>query len=214
MKYTKGEEIFNSVSHGVGVIFGIAALTLMIVFAAIYGNAWQVVSVSIYGATLIILYTMSTLYHAFTNRKVKKVFQIFDHTSIYLLIAGTYTPYCLVILRQDSYKGWLIFGIIWAIAILGIVLSAVFPKKFKILNMILYIIMGWAIIVAVPDIARIMSELDSINGLYWLVAGGIAYTLGLIFYAIKKVRYFHSIWHLFVLLGTVCHFISVFGYIL
>ena len=214
MKYTKGEEIFNSVSHGIGAIFGITALVLMVVFAAIYGNAWQVVSVSIYVATLIILYTMSTLYHAFTNRKVKRIFQIFDHTSIYLLIAGTYTPYCLVILRQDSYKGWLIFGIIWAIAIIGIVLSAVFPKRFKVLNMLLYVIMGWAIIVAMPDIVRIMKNLNSINCVYWLLAGGIAYTLGLIFYGIKKTPYFHSIWHLFVLAGSVLHFISVFGYLL
>ncbi len=214
MKYTKGEEIFNSISHGVGVIFSIVALTLMIVFAAIYGNAWQVISVAIYGATLVILYTMSTLYHAFTNRKVKSIFQIFDHSSIYLLIAGTYTPYCLVILRQDSYKGWVLFGIIWAIAILGIVLSSVFPKKLKPLNMILYIVMGWAIVIAIPDISRIMSNQNAINGVYWLIGGGIAYTFGIVFYAIKKIPYFHSIWHLFVLLGTICHFISVFGYIL
>lgn len=214
MKYTKGEEIFNSISHGVGVIFSIVALTLMIVFAAIYGNAWQVISVAIYGATLVILYTMSTLYHAFTNRKVKSIFQIFDHSSIYLLIAGTYTPYCLVILRQDSYKGWVLFGIIWAIAILGIVLSSVFPKKLKPLNMILYIVMGWAIVIAIPDISRIMSNQNAINGVYWLIDGGIAYTFGIVFYAIKKIPYFHSIWHLFVLLGTICHFISVFGYIL
>ena len=214
MKYTKGEEIFNSISHGVGVIFSIVALTLMIVFAAIYGNAWQVISVAIYGATLVILYTMSTLYHAFTNRKVKSIFQIFDHSSIYLLIAGTYTPYCLVILRQDSYKGWVLFGIIWAIAILGIVLSSVFPKKLKPLNMMLYIVMGWAIVIAIPDISRIMSNQNAINGVYWLIGGGIAYTFGIVFYAIKKIPYFHSIWHLFVLLGTICHFISVFGYIL
>lgn len=214
MKYTKGEEIFNSISHGVGVIFSIVALTLMIVFAAIYGNAWQVISVAIYGATLVILYTMSTLYHAFTNRKVKSIFQIFDHSSIYLLIAGTYTPYCLVILRQYSYKGWVLFGIIWAIAILGIVLSSVFPKKLKPLNMILYIVMGWAIVIAIPDISRIMSNQNAINGVYWLIGGGIAYTFGIVFYAIKKIPYFHSIWHLFVLLGTICHFISVFGYIL
>ena len=214
MTYTKGEEIFNSISHGVGVIFSIVALTLMIVFAAIYGNAWQVISVAIYGATLVILYTMSTLYHAFTNRKVKSIFQIFDHSSIYLLIAGTYTPYCLVILRQYSYKGWVLFGIIWAIAILGIVLSSVFPKKLKPLNMILYIVMGWAIVIAIPDISRIMSNQNAINGVYWLIGGGIAYTFGIVFYAIKKIPYFHSIWHLFVLLGTICHFISVFGYIL
>ncbi len=214
MQYSKGEEIFNSVTHGIGTIFSIAALTLLIVFSALYGNAWQVVSVSIYGASLIILYTMSTLYHAITNEKAKKVFQIFDHSSIYLLIAGTYTPFCLVILREDSYKGWLVFAIIWALAIFGIVMSSVFPRRFKVLNIASYIVMGWVIAFALPDMIRILSNLNSINCIYFLVAGGIFYTLGVIFYAIKKVPYFHSIWHIFVLLGSVCHFISIFVYVI
>ncbi len=214
MLYSKGEEIFNSVTHGIGTIFAIVALTLLVVFAAIYGNAWQVVSVAIYGATLVILYTMSTLYHALTNEKAKKVFQIFDHSSIYLLIAGTYTPFCLVILRQDSYKGWLIFGIIWAMAIFGIVMSSIFPKKFKILKTLSYIIMGWAIAFAIPDMIKILQSINAINCLYFLVGGGLFYTLGIIFYAIKKVPYFHSIWHIFVLLGSVCHFIAIFAYVI
>ena len=214
MLYSKGEEIFNSVTHGIGTIFAIVALTLLVVFAAIYGNAWQVVSVAIYGATLVILYTMSTLYHALTNEKAKKVFQIFDHSSIYLLIAGTYTPFCLVILRQDSYKGWLIFGIIWAMAIFGIVMSSIFPKKFKILKTLSYVIMGWAIAFAIPDMIKILQSINAINCLYFLVGGGIFYTLGIIFYAIKKVPYFHSIWHIFVLLGSVCHFIAIFAYVI
>lgn len=214
MGYSKGEEIFNSITHGIGSLLSIAALVIMVVFAAIYGNVWQVVSVAIYGGTLVILYTMSTLYHAFTNRTAKYIFKIFDHSSIYLLIAGTYTPYCLVILREYSFKGWIIFGLIWVAAILGIILSAVFPKKFKLLNMLLYIIMGWAIIIAMPDLYNYMITLSSIYGIYWLILGGIVYTLGIIFYVIKKVPYFHSIWHIFVLLGSICHFISIFFYVL
>ncbi len=214
MQYSKGEEIFNSVTHGIGTIFSIVALTLMIVFSALYGNAWQVVSVSIYGTSLIILYTMSTLYHAITNERAKKVLQIFDHSSIYLLIAGTYTPFCLVILREDSYKGWLVFAIIWTLAIFGIVMSSVFPRRFKVLNIASYIVMGWVIAFALPDMIKILANLNSINCIYFLVAGGILYTLGVIFYAIKKVPYFHSIWHIFVLLGSVCHFISIFAYVI
>ncbi len=214
MEYTLGEEIVNSITHGIGALLSIAALVLMIVFAAINGTAWHVVSVSIYGSTLFILYLMSTLYHAITNKKAKKVFKIIDHSSVYLLIAGTYTPYSLVVLRQDSYKGWVVFGVIWAMAILGITLYAVFKNRIKILNVISYVVMGWVIVFAFPDLLRIMTENNAIGGIYWLFAGGIFYTVGVIFYAIKKVRYFHSIWHIFVLLGSICHFFSVLFYVI
>ena len=157
---------------------------------------------------------MSTLYHAITNKKAKKVFKIIDHSSVYLLIAGTYTPYSLVVLRQDSYKGWVVFGVIWAMAILGITLYAVFKNRIKILNVISYVVMGWVIVFAFPDLLRIMTENNAIGGIYWLFAGGIFYTVGVIFYAIKKVRYFHSIWHIFVLLGSICHFFSVLFYVI
>lgn len=214
MGYSKGEEIANSITHGIGAIFSIVALIIMIIFAAIYGNSWHVISVSIYGTTLILLYTMSTLYHALTNEKAKKVFQIFDHSSVYLLIAGTYTPFSLVILRQNSYKGWLVFGVIWAMAILGITLYAVFPRRFKIFNILSYVIMGWIIAFALPDLIQIMTVNQTIHGIYWLFAGGILYTVGILFYAMKKIKYFHFIWHIFVLLGTVCHFISVLFYVI
>ncbi len=214
MGYSKGEEIANSITHGIGVIFSIVALTLMIVFASIYGNACQVVSVSIYGATLIILYTSSTLYHALIGTRAKKVFKIFDHASIYLLIAGTYTPFTLVILRQDGMIGWIIFGVIWGLAILGIILSSIFINKFRVLKTFLYILMGWMIVIALPNIVHIMSVHNAMNGVYLLVVGGILYTVGTIFYLFKNIKYFHSIWHLFVLAGTVCHFLSVFLYIL
>lgn len=214
MEYSKEEEIANSVTHGIGAVLSIAALVVMIVFASINKNAWQIVSVSIYGATLIILYTMSTLYHAITNEKAKKVLQIFDHSSVYLLIAGTYTPFSLVILRQNSYMGWLVFGIIWTMAIFGITIYAIFPRRFKIFNIASYVVMGWVIVFAFPELIQTMTNLNAINGIYWLFAGGICYTAGIIFYAMKKIKYFHSIWHIFVLLGSICHFISVLFYIL
>lgn len=214
MNYSKGEEIANSITHGIGAVLSIAALVIMIVFASINKNAWQIVSVSIYGITLIILYTMSTLYHAITNKKAKKVLQIFDHSSVYLLIAGTYTPFSLIILRQNSYKGWLVFGVIWTMAILGITIYSIFPRRFKIFNIASYLVMGWVIVFAFPELIQTMTSLNSINGIYWLFAGGICYTAGIIFYAMKKKKYFHSIWHIFVLLGSICHFISVLFYVL
>lgn len=213
MRYTIGEEIANAVTHGLGAIFAIVALTIMIVFSALFGNVWQSVSASIYGTTLILLFTMSTLYHSFTHEKTKKVFKIFDHASIYLLIAGTYTPYTLVVLRNDGMVGWALFGIIWGLAILGVVFSSVFIGKFKILELVTYLIMGWAIVFAMPNLISIMKANNAIAGIYWLAAGGIAYTVGALFYAIK-VKYFHSIWHIFVLLGSIFHFVSIMLYVL
>lgn len=213
MSYSKGEEIANSITHGIGVLFSIVALTLMIVLAAIYGNVWHVVSVTIYGTTLVLLYTSSTLYHALINTRARKVFKIFDHASIYLLIAGTYTPFTLIILRQDGMIGWIIFGAIWLLAIIGIILSTIFIERFRVLKTILYILMGWMIIIAMPNIVKILSMENCINAVYLLVAGGISYTVGTIFYLFKNIKYFHSIWHLFVLGGTVCHFISVMIYL-
>lgn len=213
MKYSLGEEIANAITHGIGTLFAIVALTIMVIFAALFGNVWQIVSVAIYGGTLVLLYTMSTLYHAFTNNRVKKIFKIFDHASIYLLIAGTYTPFTLVILRTDGIIGWTIFIIIWILAILGIIFSTIFIGKFKLLSTIIYILMGWAVIFAMPQLISHMKANNALPGIYWLVAGGLSYTIGTIFY-IFKIKYFHSIWHGFVLLGSVLHFISVMFYIL
>lgn len=214
METSKGEEIANSVTHGIGSLFSIIALTIMIIFAAKYGNIWQLVSVIIYGTTLVILYTMSTLYHSLFFTKARKVFQVFDHASIYLLIAGTYTPFTLVILRQSGSIGWIIFGLVWGIAILGIIIGTLFIGRFRLLKTILYIVMGWIIVLALPQLIAVMSSAGKLAGIYWLVAGGIAYTVGTLFYLLKKVKYFHSVWHIFVLLGTVCHFIAVMFYVL
>lgn len=214
METSKGEEIANSITHGIGSLFSIIALTIMIIFAAKYGNIWQLISVIIYGTTLVILYTMSTLYHSLFFTKARKVFQVFDHASIYLLIAGTYTPFTLVILRQSGSIGWIIFALVWGIAILGIIVGTLFIGKFRVLKTILYIVMGWIIVLALPQLIAVMSSTGTLAGIYWLVAGGIAYTVGTLFYLLKKVKYFHSVWHLFVLLGTVCHFIAVMFYVL
>lgn len=213
MKYSIGEEIANAVTHGLGALFSIVALTIMVVFAALFGNVWQIVSVSIYGGTLVLLYTMSTLYHSFRNDRLKKLFRIFDHASIYLLIAGTYTPFTLVVLRQDGNIGWTIFVAIWSLTIIGIILSTMFIGRFKIIETLAYILMGCIVVFAMPQLTSIMSANNAMAGIYWLAAGGISYIAGTFFY-IFKVKYFHSIWHGFVLLGSILHFISVMFYVL
>ena len=208
--YTKGEEIFNWVSHTVGAGLGIAALVLMIIFAAIgNGSAIDIVGVCIFGATLIILYTISTLYHALTHEKAKKVFKVLDHCSIYLLIAGTFTPICFSLIDTVGTKMIILVSLIWFTAILGVVLYACFPKKLKTLHVALYLIMGWSIMFLIKDFVAALRLTNSMATLYFLIAGGITYTVGVIFYAIKKVPYFHSVFHLFVLGGSVCHFFAV-----
>ena len=210
--YTKGEEIFNMTSHIVGGSFGIVALVLCIVFAAIHHNGYGVVSSSIYGVMMIILYTMSSIYHGLKpERKAKKVFQVLDHCSIFLLIAGSYTPFCLVTFREyNAVLGWTIFGIIWAIAILGITLNAVDIKKYKVFSMICYLGMGCCIIFT----AKLLPKLLGIPGLVLLVSGGIAYTVGAILYGLgRKKRYMHSIFHLFILLGSILQFFCILLYV-
>ena len=202
-RYTLGEEIFNSVSHGVGGLLAIAGTVVLIVFSALYSDAWAVVSASIYGASLIILYTMSTLYHAITNRTAKGFFRIMDHNTIFFLIAGTYTPYTLVTLR--GALGWTLFGVVWGAAVLGIVLNSIDLERFKKLSMVCYVAMGWVIILAIKP----MKEGLSVLSLTFLLIGGLFYTVGIVFYAIKKVKYFHSVWHLFTVAGSVFHFFSI-----
>lgn len=206
--YTKGEEIANSVSHIVGGLLAIAGIVIAIVFAAMYGDAWGVVSASIYGSMLIIAYTMSSLYHALTHKGAKKVFRIFDHCSIFLLIAGTYTPFTLVTLRGAI--GWTLFGIVWASAVLGIVLNSISIEKFQKFSMICYVGMGWAIVGAIMPL---MNALD-VKGMILLVLGGISYTVGIIFYRMKSVPYMHAVWHLFVLAGSILHYFSILFYVL
>ena len=206
--YTLGEELLSSISHGIGALFGVLALVLCVVKCAIYGSAIDVVSGAIYGASLTILYTMSTLYHALKKGSAKLVFRILDHCSIFLLIAGTYTPYTLSALSGAT--GWTLFGIVWGAAILGITFNAISVERFRIFSMICYLAMGWVIIFAVRPL---LSAIPWTSFLLLLV-GGIAYTLGAILYAIgKKVRYIHSVWHFFVLFGSILHFLSIYLYI-
>ena len=210
--YTKGEEIFNSVSHGVGALLGIAALVLCVVIAALRGNARAVVSASIYGSTIIILYTVSTLYHGITHTLTKKVFQVIDHCSIFFLIAGSYTPITLVTLHdvKPAY-GWSLFGIVWGITIIGCVFTAIDWKKYNVLSMICYLGMGWCIILFIVDVAKSLG----VGGTVFLATGGVLYTIGAVLYMIgHKHRYFHSVFHLFVLAGSIMHFFTILLYIL
>lgn len=207
-RYSLPEEIANAVTHGVGALLSAAALAILVVYANLFGDAWHVVSFSIYGASLVILYLCSTLYHSFQNERVRRIFKILDHSSIYILIAGTYTPITLVTLRGKL--GWTIFGIVWGLAIVGIILKAFFVQRFKILSTICYILMGWIVIIAMKPLI----EQLPFGGIAFLVAGGISYTVGALFYMIKKIPFNHAIFHLFVLGGSICHFFAILFYML
>ena len=212
-KYTKGEEIFNMTSHIVGAVLGIVATVLCVVFAAINGNVYGVVSGAIYGVTMIILYTMSSIYHGLSPKRYsKKVFQVLDHCSIFLLIAGSYTPFALCTIREyDTASGWIIFGVIWAVAILGIVLNSIDIKKFKIFSMICYLLMGWCIVFKIALLPKLLGT----AGFVLLLLGGIAYTVGAVLYGIgKKHKYMHSIFHLFILLGSLLQFFCILLFVM
>ncbi len=201
--YSTGEEIANAITHGIGAALAIAALVVLVVFAAIDGNVWHVVSFSVYGSTLVLLYFASTLYHSLTHVGAKKLFHKFDHISIYLLIAGTYTPFCLTALR--GWIGWTVFGVVWSCAILGAVVKSISVGTRVRLSTILYVLMGWVILLAIKPLYAAMQY----NGFMLLMVGGISYTLGTIFFIRDKVKYNHSVWHLFVVGGSVLHFFSV-----
>lgn len=201
--FTKGEEITNAILHGIGLGLAIVALVVLVVFAKVSGNVWHIVSFSIYGSTLIILYLSSTLYHSFPDGKVKNIFEIFDHSAIYLLIAGTYTPLTLISLR--GYLGWTIFGVVWGIAVIGIIFKVFWVKRFVIFSTVLYIIMGWLIIFAINPLIATMTE----TSIMFLVVGGVLYTVGTIFYVWRRMKYHHAVWHTFVLAGSICHFFTI-----
>ena len=205
---TLGEEIFNSVTHGVGALLSVAGCVIAIVFAAVYGGAKDVVGASLYGASLIILYLVSTMYHSLAHNKAKRVFQVLDHCSIFLLICGSYIPIALSLI--GGAKGWVIFGIITGMAIIGITFNAIDMHKWKGVSVVLYLIMGWAIIF---DIKTVI-ELTPGKGMYFLCLGGVAYTIGVIFYKMKNVKFMHAIWHLFVLCGSVLQYFYILLYVL
>jgi hemolysin III len=207
-KYSPQEERLNIASHAFGLALSLAALPLLVVRASLYGNAWHIVSFSIFGASLVILYTASTLYHSSTKPRLRQRLNIFDHAAIYVLIAGTYTPFTIVTLNGTT--GWVIFGISWGLALTGIILKLFFTGKFDLLSTIMYVLMGWVIVFAIKPLINNLSH----EGLIWLFAGGVAYTVGAILYSIKRIKFNHAIFHLFVLIGSICHFISVYFYVL
>ena len=209
-KYTLGEELINAISHGVGALMGIVMLVLCIVKSAqAPANGYKITASIVFGLTVVILYLMSCLYHSLKVNKAKRVFRVIDHCTIFLLIAGTYTPYTLISLRDTI--GWWVFGIIWATAVLGIVLNAISLKRFAKLSVALYLIMGWIIIVAY----QYMTAAVPAGGMSLLIWGGVAYSVGAVLYAIgSKKKYFHSVFHFFCLVGTFLHFLSIYLYVL
>jgi hemolysin III len=208
MEYSNREEMANAISHGIGVLLSIAALVLLVVRATMHGNIWHVVSFSIYGASLVILYSCSTLLHSFQNQKLKDLFEILDHAAIYLLIAGSYTPYLLVTMRGPL--GWSIFGIIWGLALSGMILKIFYVKRFILISTLCYILMGWLIVFAFKPLYANLA----FGGIVWLVIGGLLYTFGSLFYVWRRVPYHHAIWHIFVLAGSISHFLSINLYVL
>ena len=196
-------EIANSVTHGIGFALSIAGLTLMVVMGALNGGARVVVACSIYGTTLAILYLASTLYHGVQSPRAKRVLRVIDHSAIFLLIAGTYTPFALVSMRGGW--GWTVFGVIWGLALIGIVYKIFFFGRWKGTSLALYLMMGWISIITVKPLLESMS----VGGIWWLLGGGIAYTVGVVFYAWKSLPFHHAIWHVFVMLGSTCHFFAV-----
>lgn len=209
-EYSIGHEIANAVTHGIGGGLSIAGLSILLTMAVLYGDVWHIVSSAIYGATLILLYLASTLYHGIYHSATKRIFKVIDHASIYLLIAGTYTPFTLVSLREHSEWGWTLFLVVWILAFAGVLLLLLFPGKYSGARVVVYILMGWLAIFVVKDIRTAIG----IGGISWLVAGGLSYTVGVIFYLWDRLPFNHAIWHLFVLSGSLCHFFAILFYVL
>ncbi len=201
-------EVANSITHGIGAGLSIAGLSVLVTLAAIKGDAWRVVSFSIYGSTLVMLYLSSTLYHGLSNLRAKHVFRIMDHSSIFLTIAGSYTPFTLVMMR--GAWGWTLFGLVWGLAAFGILFKIFFVHRFDIASTIVYILMGWLIVIAYNPMKEVMPA----GCIAWLLAGGISYTAGTAFYAWHSLPYHHAIWHLFVLTGSIMHFFAILFYVL
>ncbi|NLT96105.1 MAG: hemolysin III family protein [Clostridia bacterium] len=206
-RYSLAEEIFNSITHGIGALLSIAGLVILVALASIKGDVWRIVSFSIYGFTLFFLYVSSTLYHSIFHEQAKRVFRVLDHVSIFLLIAGSYTPILLIAMR--GIWGWTIFGIIWGLAVTGIILNILGINRFKVLSLILYLSMGWLIVFALKPMLAMVPP-----GLFlWLLAGGLIYTFGVIFYVWRKIPFNHGIWHIFVLAGSTIHFLGMLFYL-
>ncbi len=203
----RGEELVNASTHALGAALAISGLIALLLKATAAGDPWSIVSVAVFGSAMVLLYCASTLYHAMASPKVKHICQIIDHASIYLLIAGTYTPFSLVTMRGGW--GWTIFGIVWAAAIAGITVQIAFPGRFRTLMTLLYVAMGWIVVIAIEPLIRLMP----FPGLMWLMVGGLSYTGGVYFYLKKRFRFSHGVWHLFVLFGSISHFVCIYFYV-
>ncbi len=201
-----GEELANSISHGIGLVAAVVGAPVLIVAAVWRGSAAGVVGASVFAATLVMLYFTSTLYHALPGDRAKRVFRVLDHAAIFFLIAGTYTPFTLGVLRGGW--GWTLFGLVWGLAVVGVVLKVVGGVRYPVLSTSIYLAMGWLVLIAVKP----LWDRVPMWGLFWLLAGGLAYTVGVAFFAARRLRYGHFVWHLFVVAGTVCHFIAVLWY--
>ena len=204
---TVGEEIANAVTHGIGAVLSVVGLVLLIVRAEQTGDPWRLLSFTIFGITMVMLYVTSTLYHSLAHTRAREVFKVLDHSLIYVLIAGTYTPFALINLRGPW--GWSLFGVLWGLAIAGILFKLVFAGHFHRASTVLYLAMGWmGVIAAKPLLAEVPT-----GALGWLLGGGVAYSLGTAFYMRRSLKYHHAVWHLFVLAGTACHFVAVYGHL-
>ncbi|PMR74620.1 PAQR family membrane homeostasis protein TrhA [Billgrantia endophytica] len=208
--FSAAEELLHSISHGVGAVFSLAGVTVLIVLASLAADIdpWKITGISLYGVTLVLLYTASTLYHGVNHPRLKRRLQHVDHCAIYLLIAGTYTPFLLVNMRGPT--GWTLFAAVWSLALAGIACKVLWPHRFAVLRVAIYLVMGWMIVLASGEMAASLST----SGIALLAAGGITYTLGVIFYAIRAIPYNHAIWHLFVIGGSVCHYFAVYATVL
>lgn len=206
--FNKKEELLHALTHGIGGLLSIFGLVLLIVFSAFTKDALTIVSVTIFGVTMTFMYLSSTIVHSLTEGTAKNLFQILDHSSIFLFIAGSYTPFLLTQIKGTL--GWTLFGIVWGIALVGIILKVFFVEKFLILSTLIYILMGWLIVVAWGPLTDSLAP----NGVRLLVIGGLFYTFGAVFYVVRKIPYHHVIWHVFVILGSVAHFFSVFFYVI
>ena len=205
--WTIGEEVAHSVTHGIGLLAAIAGVVVLVLQAAATRDPWRITACAVYATTLVLLYGTSTLYHALSATRARRVFRVLDHSAIFLLIAGTYTPFALISLRGPW--GWTLLGIVWGLAVLGITAKAVFGTRWPILSTAIYVGMGWVVLVAVkPLVAHVPA-----GAIAWLLAGGVAYTAGIVFYAWTRLRYSHAIWHLFVLTGSACHYVAVARYV-
>lgn len=205
-RQTVSEEIANSISHGIGLLLAIAAAPFLILTAARAGSIWNIVGVSVFATSMMLLYLASTLYHAIPHERVKRVFRLLDHGAIFILIAGTYTPFTLGVMRGPS--GWMLFGLVWSLAVFGLTMKAIFGTQHRWLTVPLYLLMGWLAVIAAPHILFSMPW----AALIWIMAGGLAYTAGTICFRMHSIRYSHFAWHLFVIAGTVCHFFAVLWY--